>query len=1144
MIDPDELTPEEIEALIENIDKFSPEEQAEIAKILDVLEKRQAAQRCRDDLIEFCKAMDPNYKVGKHHRRLADLLMAMERGEEDRIGVSVPPRHGKSQLVSIFFPAWYLGRNPDKKVLMVSHTADLAVDFGRKVRNLVASEAYKDIFPTVTLAADSKSAGRWNTNMGGEYFACLRRYALVHTTAGLIPAGRIEVGDILLNAGKPVTVREVYNSKHNATYHVHGLECSAKHPIWTMNRGWVYASEVQPNDVLCVESISDTMKALVWRVYGYLEHTYVPPMVQHQVPLHQPQQRKMGELRWAWNHTVRTVAYIRELFTGYWAPAIPTSHGGSDRQRWAVQSRELSLGDIAPTAKQQAQQRQNQRQDFGRTRQRAWGDTGSDTLSYGQQPKSINPQQTAQEELRTYGNPEGIGWLRSAATRIITRCSQIRSSRQPGSGAQGHMAGVKRAAEKLFGLLLGVRRAGNIKVVHHKTPQHFVNFLTDGDHTFFADGVLTHNCGVGAALAGRGAHFLIIDDPFSEQDVINGNYEVFEKAYEWFTYGARTRLMPQGKVAIVHCMTGDTGVLMADGTEKPLREVRPGDCVATYDRGEITTAKVLNWANQGLDKVYAIHMTSGTIVRANERHPFLVNEAGELKWIKVKHLKPNMTVVKIGKANGQGWCANTTGVKTQCTPGGYVKNTTALSGGRRTQTVNRLSDIGVNTKRRFAVWMGVVPLQKLKECAKSITTKIGTILATSKRRPNSPEMPTSCIATVSALRSTTGFGVNRAVNALYVGNPQMRQTPHQTGKGDSGWITVITQPEYGRSYATDATLSSKTELQSPYLSEPSSIYAPTLDNIVSITPDGVEDVFDIQVEGTENFIANGIVSHNTRWHPADLIGRLAKDMVRIPESDQYHFFEFPAIFNENTDNEKALWPEFYDLTALHRTKASMPLFQWNAQYQQNPTAEEGALIKREWWKAWEKDKAPACEYIIMTLDAAAEKSNRADFTALLTWGVFSDDELTQSANHIILLNAINTRVEFHELKELALREFKEWQPDAFIVEKKSSGTPLFQELRRMGIPVQEFTPHRGTGDKIARINAVSDIVRSGMVWYPAGYKWAEEVVEQVAAFPAAEHDDMVDCVSMALARFRNGGFIRLDTDEPDEIMYPRKAAYY
>lgn len=502
----------EIELMLQRLDEFSLEEQREIEQLADVLEQRKLAQTCRDDLIEFCKHMDPNYKVGRHHRRLADLLMKMERGEEDRIGVSVPPRHGKSQMVSIYFPAWYLGRNPDKKVLMVSHTADLAVDFGRKVRNIVDSPAYKAIFPTVTLAADSKSAGRWNTNMGGEYFAC----------------------------------------------------------------------------------------------------------------------------------------------------------------------------------------------------------------------------------------------------------------------------------------------------------------------------------GVGAALAGRGAHFLIVDDPFSEQDVLNGNYEVFDRVYEWFTYGARTRLMPQGKVAIVH----------------------------------------------------------------------------------------------------------------------------------------------------------------------------------------------------------------------------------------------------------------------------------------------------------------------TRWHPNDLIGRLAKDMGRITNSDQYEMFEFPAIFNENTDNEKALWPDFYDLEALHRTKASMPLFQWNAQFQQTPTAEEGALVKREWWKRWDADDPPSCEYVIMTLDAAAEKNTRADFTALLTWGVFNDERYTDGASHIILLNSINVRVEFHELKELALREYKEWQPDSFIVEKKSSGTPLFQELRRMGIPVSEFTPHRGTGDKIARINAISDIFRSGMVWYPSGRKWAEEVVEQVAAFPASDHDDMVDCVSMALARFRNGGFIRLDTDAQDEIMRPRVAAYY
>jgi predicted phage terminase large subunit-like protein len=167
----------------------------------------------------------------------------------------------------------------------------------------------------------------------------------------------------------------------------------------------------------------------------------------------------------------------------------------------------------------------------------------------------------------------------------------------------------------------------------------------------------------------------------------------------------------------------------------------------------------------------------------------------------------------------------------------------------------------------------------------------------------------------------------------------------------------------------------------------------------------------------------------------------------------------------------------------------------------------------------------------MSLDAAAETHNRADFTALTTWGVFYNEEVNEY--HIILLNSIKDRFEFPELKRLAMEEYDEWEPDSFIVEKKSAGTALYQEMRRMGIPVQEFTPHRGSGDKVARLNSVSDIVSSGMVWVPRT-RWAEEVVEEVAAFPFASHDDLVDSMVMALMRFRQGGFIRLPTDEPEE----------
>jgi predicted phage terminase large subunit-like protein len=507
----DEFSPEELDFLLQNIDSLSDEEASHLLEITQVLEERDRAQRCRDDLIEFCKAMQPDYLVGAHHRHLAKLLMEVESGEKDRITVSIAPRHGKSQITSIYYIAWYLGKHPTDKVMLVSHTADLAVDFGRKVRNLIASDEYLAVFPGVSLASDSKSAGRWNTNHGGEFFAT----------------------------------------------------------------------------------------------------------------------------------------------------------------------------------------------------------------------------------------------------------------------------------------------------------------------------------GVGASIAGRGATLLVVDDPISEQALLAGDFSALEKTYEWFRSGARTRLMKGGRVAIVA----------------------------------------------------------------------------------------------------------------------------------------------------------------------------------------------------------------------------------------------------------------------------------------------------------------------TRWHKSDLIGRLVRDMTLSEDVDQYEVVEFPAILNENTPDEKALWPDMFPLEVLHKTRASMPVYQWNAQYQQNPTGEESAILKREWWMHWEKTEPPKCEYIIMALDCASETGNRNDYTAMTVWGVWFNEET--NLNNLILLNAVQQRMEFPELKQAALQWYREWQPDSFIVEKKSSGTPLYQELRRIGIPVSEFTPHRGTGDKVARLNAVADIVRSGLVWVP-GTRWADLVVEEAAEFPYGEHDDLCDTLSMCLSRFRQGGFLALPSDEQDEPEYfkSRRGGFY
>ena len=845
MLNVSSLSVDDVRTLYENLSTFSLPEQTQILAIVEELERRNHAKKCQLSLIDFCKHIDPNYIVATHHRKLAELLMEIAFGDKDRVAVSIPPRHGKSHLISTLFPAWFLGKYPDKKVLMASHTGDLAVDFGRKVRNIVNSQAYKEIFPNVTLAQDSKSAGRWSTNEGGEYFSCLTENTRVKTKRGRLPAVDVHIGDYVWSNNGWVEVLEVMRTSHEATVTIDGvLECSTNHPIWVFDRGWVHAGELFAGELLHVENIFDRLKALVTRsVHGYLGHTTLSPLEQHQGAMHKPQQREVGGLRGAWHSALRTLADLRELCAGYGGAALTSAYSWAQGQRWAVQPGELPLGN---THRAKQQQTDNNPSIYFWSHEAAGsvvsrvecvssngayaGESSGDDLRTG-----VSDTKDEEGEHSQESGPGRHGWVRSAAVRFLKGSSSAYKTRQAQNSFESYLESVVEGARHLSGLLLGVRR-----ITHVKTEQHalrpFVNFRVAGHNTFYANGVLTHNCGVGASIAGRGADLLLVDDPHSEQDLLNGNFDALEKTYQWFTTGARTRLMSGGRVAIVH----------------------------------------------------------------------------------------------------------------------------------------------------------------------------------------------------------------------------------------------------------------------------------------------------------------------TRWHQDDLIGHLVKDGGTNEDADQYEVFEFPAILDTDL-GPKALWPEKFDLDALKRTKASMPAYQWNAQYMQTPTAEEAAIIKREWWQKWTKEDPPRCEYVIMTLDAAAEAHNRADFTALATWGVFSDDRLTGGASHLILLNVINVRLEFPELKDLALKEYKDWEPDALIVEKKSAGTQLYQELRRMGIPVQEFTPSKSTGDKIARVNAVADILRSGMVWYPEGRRWAEELIEQCVSFPYGSHDDMVDVTSMALARFRQGGFITLPSDLPDEVQYfksGRRAAYY
>lgn len=311
--------------------------------------------------------------------------------------------------------------------------------------------------------------------------------------------------------------------------------------------------------------------------------------------------------------------------------------------------------------------------------------------------------------------------------------------------------------------------------------------------------------------------------------------------------------------------------------------------------------------------------------------------------------------------------------------------------------------------------------------------------------------------------------------------------------------------------------------------------------IASTNPEVYDKVFEWYSSGPRQRLQPGgaIVIVMTRWAKRDLTGRILQ-AAEDRDGDRWEQIDLPAIL----PTEEPLWPEFWSYEELCSLRNELPLSKWSAQYQQEPTSEEGAIVKRDWWKVWEPERPPPCEFIIQSWDTAFTKNERSDYSACTTWGVFYKDENPDDA-HIILLDAFKKRMEFPELKQSAINNYKEWEPDAFIVEAKAAGAPLVYELRQMGIPVSEYSPSRGN-DKIARLNAVSDLFASGKVWCPPT-RWAEEVVEEMASFPNSEHDDLVDSSTQALIRFRKGGFVRLQSDEPEDIIYfksKRRNTYY
>jgi predicted phage terminase large subunit-like protein len=308
----------------------------------------------------------------------------------------------------------------------------------------------------------------------------------------------------------------------------------------------------------------------------------------------------------------------------------------------------------------------------------------------------------------------------------------------------------------------------------------------------------------------------------------------------------------------------------------------------------------------------------------------------------------------------------------------------------------------------------------------------------------------------------------------------------------------------------------------------------------AISGNAFENAYEWYTSGPRQRLQPGgqIVLVMTRWSKKDLTGILLDNQKKI-KGDQWDVVEFPAIMDHG-DNKKPVWPEYWKLSELESVKATLPVGKWNAQWMQEPTSEEGALIKREWWRKWEQEFLPDVTYVIQSYDTAFLKKETADYSAITTWGIFYPEE--GGKPNIILLDALKDRFEFPDLRREALEQYKYWNPDMVIVEQKASGTPLTHELRQMDIPVMTFTPSRGN-DKHVRVNSCAPLFEAGLIWAP-DETFAEEVIEECASFPYGDHDDLVDSMTMAIMRFRQGGFLPHPEDYEIEKTEPRKMEYY
>lgn len=609
--------------------------------------------------------------------------------------------------------------------------------------------------------------------------------------------------------------------------------------------------------------------------------------------------------------------------------------------------------------------------------------------------------------------------------------------------------------------------------------------------------------GVGTGITGRGAHILLLDDLVKDIEAADSD-TIKENTWEWYGSTAYTRLAPGGGVLGIMCMTGDTPVLMASGATLRLDSLWPGAQIATYAGGVIAATTVAAIRSSGRDSVFKIKMRSGKIVRANQRHPFLtVLPTGEVTWTRLKNLTTahRIVTVKDSGASGEALTA-------------LRKGATSLLNVEDYATATTPSDAG--------------PLDIDQE-----------VTAMSRG-----ETPASSTATASLPQTTTPCTMPRADAVLFAGSTPRQETPLPIGKTSSQSITATTLEKSEGYSATTATPELDTLLMSPWHLPPHGISDFTLDEIEGVEYDGEEEVFDVQVDYTENFLANGLVSHNTWWNEDDWAGRIQQVMAS-GEGDVFEVIRYPAINDEG--DEYILWkepgepivqispgsdipdgakmtrpvgtaihPARYTTDAMLRIKrnlaASGQLRVWNALYQQNPTPDSGTHFTKEMVQYF--IEAPPRHKVqrFQAWDFAITEEQKSDYTVCCT--VDQDEH-----NNLHIIDVFRFRSDDgNAIVEHMIDQIVAWGPDFLGVEDGQIWKTMRSQFETRCAERQVFQAYevlQPLTDKIVRSMPLKGRMQLKKVFIQKGARWTEAFVRELMVFPGGKHDDQVDAASWA-----------------------------